>query len=195
MSELAATLQPEERRTQVNATLGMVFFIGSWTMAFGTLFLSFLVIRQRQPAWPPEGVTLPSLTMAAIGTGVLLISSIVLHQSVKRGRQGRAGFAGWWAVGLLLALVFAAIQTWLWTDVWMAGGRPRTGAYEGLFYMLTWFHALHVVVGIIALVVVQFGAMSGKFGAARISPASSVAIFWHFVDVVWLVLFLGFFVF
>jgi cytochrome c oxidase subunit 3 len=195
MSDIAVPLTKESRRTQVNATLGMVFFVGSWAMAFGTLFLSFLVIRDRQPAWPPEGVALPSVTMAGLGTAVLLISSLVLHQSVKRGRQGRAGFVGLWAVGLALALVFAAIQTWLWTDVWTAGGRPRSGVYEGLFYMLTWFHALHVLTGIVALLVIQFGAMSGKFGAARISPVSSVAIFWHFVDVVWLILFLGFFVF
>lgn len=195
MSDAVATLPKESRRTQVNATLGMAFFVGSWAMAFGTLFLSFLVIRQRQPVWPPDGVALPSTLMAGVGTAVLIASSLVLHRAVQRGRTARAGFAGLWGVGLALAVVFAGIQTWLWTDVWTAGGRPHTGAYEGLFYMLTWFHALHVAVGLIALVVVQLGALSGKYGAARISPASSVAIFWHFVDVVWLILFLGFFVF
>jgi cytochrome c oxidase subunit 3 len=195
MSDLAMPLPKESRRTQVNATLGMVFFIGSWAMAFATLFLSFLVIRNRQPVWPPEGIVLPSYALAGVGTVVLLLSSVLLHQSVKRGRQGRPGFVGFWAGGLALAVVFAALQTWLWTTVWTAGFRPNSGSYEGLFYMLTWFHAAHVAVGIIALLVIQFGAMSGRFGAARISPASSVAIFWHFVDAVWLVLFLGFFVF
>lgn len=195
MSDIAMPLQPESRRTQVNSTLGMAIFVGSWAMAFATLFISFLVIRHRQPVWPPEGVVMPSMALAVAGTLVLLLSSAVLNQSVKRGREGRAGFAGWWAAGMALALVFAGLQTWMWTSVWAAGARPNGGTYEALFYMLTWFHAVHVLCGIIALAVIQIGALSGRFGTARISPASSVAIFWHFVDVIWLVLFLGFFVF
>ncbi len=193
MSDLALPLPTESRRARVDATFGMVLFIGSWSMAFATLFLTFLVLRHRQPVWPPEGVVLPSLPLAGLATAVLLASSALLHSAVKRLRAGQPGFAGRWALGLGAGLAFAALQSWLWIDVWEAGGRPDTDMYQGLFYMLTWFHALHVVCGLIALGFIQAGALTGRINAGRATPASSVAIFWHFVDAVWLVLFVSFF--
>jgi heme/copper-type cytochrome/quinol oxidase subunit 3 len=193
MSELAMPLPNESRRARVDATFGMALFIGSWSMAFATLFLTFLIMRHRQPVWPPEGVLLPSLPLAGLATAVLLGSSALLHGAVARLRAGRPGFASRWALGLCAGIAFAALQSWLWIDVWSAGGRPDTDMYQGLFYMLTWFHALHVACGLVALLVIQAGALRGTIHAGRATPASSVAIFWHFVDAVWLVLFLSFF--
>jgi len=193
MSQIALPLPSEGRRARVDSTLGMALFIGSWSMAFATLFLTFLILRQRQPVWPPQGVVLPSLPLAGLATGVLLASSVLLHGAVARLRAGRPGFASRWAAGLVAGLLFAGLQSWLWIDVWSAGGRPDTDMYQGLFYMLTWFHALHVVCGLLALGVIQAGALSGRIHAGRATPASSVAIFWHFVDAVWLVLFFSFF--
>jgi cytochrome c oxidase subunit 3 len=181
MSPSAMTLPPEDRATRVSTSLGMALFIGSWSMAFATLFLSFMILRHRLPAWPPAGVVLP-------------FSSLLLQRAVARVRRGAPGFARVWAAGLVLALVFAALQTRLWFDVWNAGGRPDSGVYESLFYMLTWFHALHVACGLAALLVVQVGAGLGRYGPHRRAPVAAVAVFWHFVDAVWLLLFLGFFV-
>jgi len=193
--DIALTLPPETPRRRADVALGLVLFIGSWSMAFATLFLSFLILRQRQPAWPPEGVVLPSLGLAAAGTAVLLASSVALASAVRRLRAGAPGVAARWATGLALGLAFAALQTWLWRDVWLAGGRPDSGMYEGLFYMLTWFHAAHVACGLVALLWIQRALAAGRIGPNRLAPAAAVATFWHFVDVVWLVLFLGFFVF
>jgi heme/copper-type cytochrome/quinol oxidase subunit 3 len=193
--DIALTLPPETPRRRADVALGLVLFIGSWSMAFATLFLSFLILRQRQPAWPPEGVVLPSLGLASAGTAVLLASSVALASAVRRLRAGAPGFAARWALGLALGLAFAALQTWLWRDVWVAGGRPDSGMYEGLFYLLTWFHAAHVACGLVALLWIQGAAAAGRIGPRRLAPAAAVATFWHFVDVVWLVLFLGFFLF
>jgi heme/copper-type cytochrome/quinol oxidase subunit 3 len=206
MSALAMTLPqdrtpppaPETRRARVDATFGMALFIGSWSMAFATLFLTFLILRQRQPAWPPAGVTLPSLGLASLATVVLLASSVCLHAAVRRARAGLSGFAGRWAAGLVLGVAFAALQSWLWIDVWAAGGRPDSGMYESIFYMLTWFHGLHVACGLAALLLVQVRAVAGpvarRVGPGRLAGASNVAIFWHFVDAVWLIMFVSFFV-
>src|SRR5262245_2194217 len=120
----AMTLPNENARRRVDVALGMAIFIGSWSMAFLTLFLSFLIIRHRQPVWPPAGGTLPSLPIAAAGTAVLLGSSLALASAVRRLRSGAPGFAARWATGLLLAVVFAALQTWLWVGVWSAGAQP-----------------------------------------------------------------------
>ncbi len=195
MSTATLTLPKESTRSQVDKTLGMVLFLGSWTMAFLTLFLSFLVVRGRQPAWPPAGVVLPSAQLALFGTLLLLASSLVLHAAVVRGRQGRAGFLSLWSLAGALGLAFAVLQTRLWLDLWSAGSRPETGVYESLFFALTWFHAAHVVCGLLGLGLVLVGGATGRYSAARISTPVNIALFWHFVGAVWLVLFLALFVF
>jgi heme/copper-type cytochrome/quinol oxidase subunit 3 len=140
-------------------------------------------------------VPLPSLALAGLGTAVLLGSSVLVSRALSRLRAGAPGFTTLWGAVLALALGFAALQAWLWVDVWSVGVRPHSGNYAGLFYMLTWFHALHVLCGIVALTWVWTSALAGRIGPERLSPAVGSALFWHFVDAVWVVLFLGFFVF
>lgn len=194
MSTPATMTAPRETpRTRVDATLGMLLFIGSWSMAFGTLLLALFVLRQRQPSWPPQGVALPSFPMAAAATGVLVLSSVVLAAGVARLRAGRRA-AGAWALALLLGLAFAALQTWLWFDLLDAGRGPSSGTYESLFYGLTWFHAAHVACGLVGLLAVLPGVLSGRYGAQRQSTPRNVALFWHFVDAVWILLFVSLFV-
>ncbi len=198
MSELALPLPTETRRERVDATFGMALFIGSWSMAFATLFLTFLILRHRQPTWPPQGVVLPSLPLAGLATLVLLASSALLHSALRRARAGVPGFLPRWTAALIAGLAFAGLQSWLWIDVWSAGGRPDTDMYQGLFYMLTWFHALHVLCGLAALGCIEVGALLGRNGITRegtprLAAASSVAIFWHFVDAIWLIMFVSFF--
>lgn len=195
MSPLTATLPQQDRRARVDATLGMVFFVGSWSMAFGTLFLSFLVLRARAGAWPPPGVTLPSAPVATLATLVLLASSAVLHLALRRGEAGARGFAGLWAAGIGLGLAFAALQARLWAGLLAAGRPPQAGLYESLFYGLTWTHAAHVACALVALLWVQLGIHRGRYGRHLISTPGNAAIFWHFMDAVWLVLYCSFFVF
>ncbi|RKY16771.1 MAG: hypothetical protein DRQ55_17285, partial [Planctomycetota bacterium] len=104
MSSSEVMLRHEDARTRVNAALGMVLFVGSWSMAFGTLFLAFLVLRKRVGTWPPPGVELPSFAIAASGTAVLLLSSWAVHVALGRLRRGERGAAGAWALGLALGL-------------------------------------------------------------------------------------------
>ncbi len=195
MRAAVLNLPREDAATKVNATLGMVFFIGSWAMAFGAIFLSFLVLRQRVGVWPPEGIALPSFPMAAVATAVLLASSALLHLAVKREESDQPGIQPLWIAGLGLGVGFAALQGWLWMDLMGAGRLPTSGLYESLFYGLTWIHAVHVVIGLLSLVWASVGLKTGRYGSHRLSTVSNIAIFWHFVDVVWIVLFLGFFVF
>ncbi len=191
----AVDTPPESNRSRVDASLGMALFIGSWAMAFATMFLAFLVLRQRQEVWPPQGVALPSFAMAALATVVLLASSVTMHRAVVLGARGERGFARWWSATLALALGFAAIQSWLWVDLWGNGRLPHSGVYESTFYGLTWFHALHVAVGLIALIVGLIGIARTRYGAQHMNVPRNIGVFWHFVDVVWVVLFVTFFVF
>lgn len=194
-SPLAMSLPPEDARTRTNAALGMIIFVGSWTMAFGVLIVSLFILRDREPVWPPQGVVLPSLSLALLATGVLALSSFVLHKAVGNVVSSRNGAVRLWGIALALGLVFAGLQTWLWMDLWAAGRQPWAGGiYESLFYGLTWFHGVHVVCGLLALVVGQIGLMRGDYGSHRYGALSNMAVFWHFVDALWIVLFLCLFI-
>jgi len=195
MATLTAELPREDPKARVNATLGMIFFIGSWSMTFGTLYLSFLILRDQIGVWPPEGIVLPNFALATTGTLVLLASSAAIHAAVRRGRIGAPGFAGLWLFGLILGLMFSVAQTWLWYDLLAAGGGPQSGGYQSLFFGLTWVHAAHVALALIALMWIQYGIHTGRYGPHRISTVQNTAMFWHFMDVVWVVLYLSFFVF
>ena len=196
MTATAIRLTKEELKTRVDVTLGMIFFIGSWTMSFGTLFLSFLVLRDRVGVWPPEGIVLPSFPLATVATLILIASSVALHQAV-RGWQGERESEAWrnWAIGLILGFAFAGLQLALWKNLIAAGRLPSSGLYESLFYGLTWIHAVHVFIGLCSLIWAWIGLSSQRYGPHRLSTVGNIVIFWHFVDVVWIVLYLGFFVF
>ena len=185
----------ETARARIDSKLGMVLFIGSWSMAFGTLFLSFAVFRQKLGVWPPQGIALPSFPLATLATGILLASSWALHRATRRGEQGTAGFGRMWSLGIALSVAFAGLQAWLWMDLLAAGRTPSSGIYESLFFGLTWIHALHVAIGLLWLLWVQVGIASGRYGSHRISTVGNAALFWHFVDAVWIALYLAFFVF
>ncbi len=188
----------ETGRDRVNATLGMILFIGSWTMTFGTLFLSFLVLRQKIAVWPPEGIALPSTPIACGATLILALSSFCVERGSRAlpgGASGRAVFGSMWTKGLLLGVGFAALQVWLWYDLILAGRTQSSGLYESLFFGLTWVHAAHVAVGLLLLIWALVGVKNGRYGAQRRSLITNAALFWHFVGIVWLFLFLGFFVF
>ena len=195
MTTETISLPRESEKQRVNVTLGMILFIGSWSMSFGTIFLAFAVLRQKMEVFPPEGIVLPSFNLAASATLVLLASSFVLHRAIKQGRAGQAEFARTWGIGIVLGLLFASLQASLWLDLMRAHRFAHSGPYESLFFGLTWIHALHVVIGLLALCVGLVGIKRGRYGRHRISTVNNIAIFWHFVDVVWVILFLGFFVF
>ncbi|RKY16324.1 MAG: hypothetical protein DRQ55_18240 [Planctomycetota bacterium] len=110
-------------------------------------------------------------------------------------RRGERGAAAAWALGLALGLGFAAVQAWLWTDLLARGSGPHAGVYESLFFGLTWIHAAHVALALMALLFAQVGILTGRYGAHRHAAVQNIAIFWHFMDVVWIVLFAGIFVF
>lgn len=201
MSTATMTLPREEIKSRVNTTLGMIFFIGSWTMSFGTLFLAFAVLRRRIGVWPPEGIALPSLPMATIATMILIVSSIAFHKAlVAIDRPADPGAEPTklslpWVIGMVTGFAFALVQAWLWTDLLSNGRVPQSGLYESLFYGLTWVHALHVVIGLVSLLWATVGLSTGRYGAHRFSTVNNIVIFWHFVDVVWIVLYLAFFIF
>jgi len=170
--------------------LGMVLFLASWAMLFAALFFSYAVLRARAPMWPPVGWRLP-LLLPALNTVVMLASSLTLALGARDLGAGRPSrLASWIGVTLALGALFLALQIVVWMSVWSGGLHVDTDLYGSVFYALTVFHALHVVVGLGILVWLLRGALRGAHSAARSAPVRLGAMFWHFVDAVWIILFL-----
>jgi len=165
---------------------GMVILIFTEATLFAILLTSYLFLRfQAGPVWPPGGIKKPELTMVAIMTPILLLSSAPMHWadlSIRRGRVRRL------RLGLLLTFVMGATFLTLQGieyEKLLEEFTPRTNVYGSLVYTITGFHGAHVAVGLLMNLWLQFYALRGRFTAANHLPVEVVSLYWHFVDAVW----------
>ena len=170
--------------------VGMIIFLGSWGMMFAALFFAYGIVRLHAPVWPPvDQPRLPS-ALAGLNTLVLLGSSAVLQLAVVAVRRGNLKvLARMIAAAGLMGLLFFGLQLVSWMHVWRSGMTPDTGPYASVFYALTCFHALHVLVGVLALALLAFRAQRGAFSVPRHQPVRLWTLYWHFVGVVWVVMY------
>lgn len=160
-------------------------------MMFAACFYSYTILRISGGGWPPDGMPSLPKTLPAINTVILLASSLSLHLSLKAIREGRhKSFVRFFVTTPLLGLLFTALQILLWRDLMAQGLTHQTGSYGSAFYFLTAFHALHVVVGLGMLFYTLPKALRGHYTAQSHHGIKLVAMFWHFVDLVWIFMFL-----
>ena len=190
MGDLVPYRSPRSQRDWTSY-LGMVIFLGSWAVLFAALFFSYLYLRAHTAVWPPAGTPKLPLELPALNTGVIAASSLALQMSLFaiRRRRGAIG-GGLIALTFVLGSLFLMLQTVVWLRMRDAGLLPSSGQYASVFFALTWFHALHVVVGLLALVWLSVMTFLGKYNAARHHTVRLWTIYWHFVGVVWGLLFL-----
>ncbi len=179
--------RPPRAHDETTAYLGMVIFLASWAMMFAALFFAYGYVRSRALVWPPPDLPLLPIALPLANTLVLGVSSAVLqfgNWSIAKGSSSRLA----WALGLTVALgiLFLALQLVLWFQLYREGLRPSSGGpYGSVFYGLTWFHAVHVAVGLGGLVWLWRKARLGTLSAARHLPLRLWTMYWHFVGVVW----------
>ncbi len=169
--------------------LGMRLLVASLSMIFGATLMGYAVIRSRAAVWPPPGVpSLPSSLL--ISTIILLVSSATIWVAVDGIRQGRQKAL---RIGLLvtflLGLAFLGSQTISWFSLVVRSFTMRTNLYGFLFYLLTGLHAIHVVGGLVPLGVTTARAWQGRYTVDAHDGVEYVAFYWHFLDVIWIVLF------
>ncbi len=130
-----------------------------------------------------------------VNTGVLLVSSFVLERARRTLRSGnRMQFNRWWTVGTALGFLFLAGQATAWRQLEAAGFYMASSVSVAFFYILTASHAAHLVGGLTALVYVDVGALRFRLGPAKRTAIDVSAIFWHFLDALWLYLMVVFYV-
>ena len=181
---------PANRSSRVDPQyLGMLLFIISEIMVFGAFFTAYFFIRVVNGAeWPAEGTELPKL-IAGVNTAILLSSSLTMHWALEGVRKGnRRSMQLGLMVTWLLGATFLFIQLNEYIHI---GFSARDGAFGSIFYGLTGLHGAHVFVGLLLLTFANIRAARGHFGpkAKDHLGVELPGIYWHFVDVMWIVVF------
>lgn len=173
------------RRAEMSApALGMLLFISSEIMFFGGLFGAYFTIRGRAAVWPPSGTHL-DLLLPAIGTLLLVASSVTMHLATTRlERDNDAG--AWLPATIALGVVFLTIQGFEYSQL---GFAVSDHAYGTLFYSMTGFHGLHVFGGLVVLALMWIRISRGQLDSSHPGGLVAAGYYWHFVDVVWVLLF------
>ena len=169
-------------------TLGMLLFIISEVMVFGAFFTAYFFIRVVGGAeWPAEGTELPKL-IAGVNTAVLVSSSFTMHWALEAVKSdNRFGLQAGMLTTFLLGSTFLFVQINEYVHV---GFSPQDHAQGTIFYGLTGLHGAHVFIGLTLLLFVTIRAFRGHFTAREHRGIEVPGIYWHFVDVMWIVVYL-----
>jgi heme/copper-type cytochrome/quinol oxidase subunit 3 len=166
---------------------GMVLFVVTELALFGSALASYFYLRFQSPTWPPPGIEKPDLFWGSIATVLLLSSSIPVYlgeRSIERGNL--RGLQIGLAVAIALAIAFLAIQAHEYASATFSW---RDDAYGSLFFTITGLHGLHVIGGILVLAFLELRAARRTVDAEHHLAVTTGALYWHFVDVVWIVIF------
>jgi cytochrome c oxidase subunit 3 len=161
-------------------------------MFFSGLFAAFFSLRADTHPWPPHGDTL-DVPPVLVATILLVLSSFTMQYGVHRAIRGsRWGFLGWLWLTFMLGALFEGLQI---SDYLGRDFGIDTNAYGSAFYTLTGFHFLHVLGGLFGMILVGARAWkTRRFGHRTMPSIEFLSYYWHFVDVVWIALFLAIFV-
>jgi len=185
----------------------MWLFIAQDAMGFVGLISAYIVIRSAHQGveWRPtigdfaqhgeNGELIPRLPALApiltgINTFILIVSSFTMVRAldaIQRGRQG--ALKAYLGVTVLLGATFLGIQVYEYGHLMSEGMHMNAHPYAFTFFMCTGFHGAHVLAGVIYLTCIWIGALRGKYSATSHSPVELAGLFWHFVDLVWIILF------
>ena len=167
-------------------SVGVVVWLASEMMFFAGLFAAWFSLRSANPVWPPAGVELATARTTG-ATVVLIVSSFTMHGAVKAAeRDDRVSAIRWLVLTAALAAVFLTNLGFEYHELSFS---ISTHAYGSIFYLMTGFHGLHVVGGILFMLGVS-ATIAGSSSKAPAGPTIEVcAYYWHFVDVVWVAMF------
>jgi cytochrome c oxidase subunit 3 len=160
-------------------------------MVFAAFTSAFVVRRGLSEDW----ATMPKPSILFVNTAVLLASSVFLDLSRRALKSGdRSKFNLWWTAATVLGISFLAGQAVAWLQLKAAGVYVATNPASSFFYVLTATHAFHLLGGVSALVYVDVQAWRLRLGPAKRTAIDVTAIFWHFLDGLWLYLMILFYV-
>jgi cytochrome c oxidase subunit 3 len=196
----------DTQQQSLAATLGMWTFLATEVLFFGVLFTGFYMYRMRWPDAFADGAKDLKWYLGGINTAVLLGSSYFVALAVEAARSGdRRRIVRNLLIAIALGVIFIGIK---FTEYGIEyhdhlvpslnfssvspEGQPRATQeqiFMTYYFVMTGFHALHMIVGLCVLAVIAFFARRGKFSAAYHNPVEIAGLYWHFVDLVWVFVF------
>jgi cytochrome c oxidase subunit 3 len=168
---------------------GMVLFLVAESAIFLGLFSAYLIYRSVMPQWPPAGTPELELLLPGVNSIILISSSFVMHRgqaAIKR--NDNAGLQRWFAITAVMGIIFLAGQMYEYFHLEMG---LTTNLFASCFYVLTGFHGLHVTFGLLLILSVLWRSrQAGHYSSESHFGVEAAELYWHFVDVVWIILFI-----
>lgn len=198
MSETATVHAEEAFETPLTpeswGKLGMWVFLVGDAMSFGTLLAGYGAVRYGSGDWPvPEEVL--GVTVSGIMTFLLILSSVAMVNGLSAARHNDlAGFRKWIGLTIIGGVIFLIMQAFEWPHFIHQGlgftknpfGAPLFGT---TFFIITGFHGMHVTGGVIYLLVLLLKGWNGAFLGQQANVVEIAGLYWHFVDLVWIMVF------
>jgi cytochrome c oxidase subunit III len=167
---------------------GLYVFLLADSMTFLGFFAALLIYRSIMPVWPPEGTPELELLLPIINTAILVTSSFVMHRGQTALKNNDIkGLRLWFAITAAMGALFLMGQAYEYSH---AEFSLTTNLFASCFFVLTGFHGLHVTVGVLLILSVLWRArQEGHYSSNSHFGVEAAEIYWHFVDVIWLILF------
>jgi len=173
--------------------IGMWTFLVTDAMTFGGFLIAYANLRAYLD-WPTPSDHL-NIGLTAVATFILIMSSVSMVLALASGREDhRRGMILWLGITIIGGLSFLGIQSYEWTHLIRDGmtftrfshGVPQFGS---TFFLITGFHGFHVLSGVIYLAVIMAKAMGGRYDGGNVDHVELAGLFWHFVDLIWILVF------
>jgi cytochrome c oxidase subunit 3 len=177
-----------QKEDQFTSYFGMLIALGSFSMLFIALLASYGILRVRSGIWMSNTIETMPLTLAWVNTIVILISSITLFMASKANeRENKIVTLNQIYTTITIGLVFLSLQIILW-NVLINDGFTITSHQAGsVFYMLSGLHGLHILGGLISLIWLIFKI---RVNNLILKPMRLVSMFWHYLTLIWIVIFI-----
>jgi len=166
---------------------GLLTFLASESLMFGGFFATYLFFRGITDVWPPEGTDV-ELFLPTINTIILVSSSFVIHfgdTAIKKNDV--EGMRRWYKITAVMGAIFLLGQAYEYMTL---GYGLRKNVFANCFYLMTGFHGLHVFVGLLLILGVLWRSRRpGHYSSTKHTGIEMAEIYWHFVDIIWIILF------
>jgi cytochrome c oxidase subunit III len=167
---------------------GVYLFLLAESMIFLGLFVAYGIFRSVSPIWPPEGTPETELLLPGINTLILISSSFVMNQGNRAIKENNVtGMRLWFLATAVMGAIFLVGQGY---EYFHTGFGLTTNLFTSTFYVLTGFHGLHVFFGLSLIVVVLLRSLKqNHYSNTSHFGIEAAELYWHFVDVIWIILF------
>jgi cytochrome c oxidase subunit 3 len=178
-----------QKEDQFTSYFGMLIALGSFSMLFIALLASYGILRVRSGIWMSNTIETMPLTLAWVNTIVILISSITLFMASKANeRENKIVTLNQIYTTITIGLIFLSLQIILWNVLIIDGFTITSHQAGSVFYMLSGLHGLHILGGLISLIWLVFKI---RVNHLILKPMRLVSMFWHYLTLIWIVIFIS----